>query len=98
MTIEHIQCGFLGGNIGLDDNYDIRQSCQNLARLTKAALEVEHPEATIEVNYQVDASGSLPYNCKTVVNYEQGTNDCQAVDDITHDVWQDFDKWAVGNE
>jgi hypothetical protein len=107
-----IHTGFLGGNITSDElsdggrPLDLNASCQKYAELLTAALEEKFPGAEVSVDYQVNASGSLPCTLETRVSMpdegpagdlemmQEMDNLVESVDAISSRVWESWD-WAV---
>src|SRR5690625_4512706 len=67
-----ISTGFLAGNLFHDSGddggtYDEAESAAKYAEMCKEAIEREYPGATVEVDYQLNASGSTPATLQTSV-------------------------------
>lgn len=67
-----IHTGFLGGNLTNESGLDLDASCSNYAEMLTEALRTAYPGAEVTVDYEVNASGSLPCTLGTWVKGPDG--------------------------
>lgn len=95
-----IHTGFLQGNLfdGWDqsdiDGLDANASAARYAEMCRAAIEQSYPGATVTVEWQADAGGSVPYPLRTRVDGDDGHDDVPFVDEICSRVFSGFG-WLV---
>jgi hypothetical protein len=102
-----ISTGFLGGNLSNEGGLNLDASCSKYAEMLTTALEAEFPGAEINVDYQVNVSGSIPCTLETRVSIpteampdddlaqmEQERELIETVDNIASRVWESWG-WAV---
>lgn len=94
----HIRYGFHGADlIGPhedESHYDIPASAKRYADQVKARLQALYPDAEIEVSYDLDATGALPYSLQTRIDDQTGHEEGGTVEHIAGLVYEDYE-WCV---
>lgn len=108
-----ISTGFLAGNLFGDMTWaekpvDEDESAHKYAEMIEDALKRSFPGATVEVQYQLNASGALPVTLETSVttpdggiyragDFGEAAMEAERVDTICGEVWEAWD-WVVYEE
>lgn len=95
--------GFHGADLvtGVDTEcaeiYDTRKSASRYAEQVKVKLEQMYPGAEVEVDYDLDAGGSLPQTLQPSYNGETDAREIGFIDQAANQVYSDF-QWMVPSE
>ena len=98
-----ISTGFLAGNLfdgwGGAERINVPMSAATYAQKVEDALTEEFPGAIINLSYQVNTSGSLPFPLKTrvdgVANWHEEMDIIEQISDCCSRVYADSDSWVV---
>ena len=94
----HIRYGFHGADLigphEEESHYDIPASAERYADQVKARLQAVYPDAEIEVPYDLNASGVMPYLLQTMIDDQADHEDVGIVEHFAGLVYEDYE-WCV---
>ena len=96
-----IETGFHGADLFNEEGYDVAKSAALYADMLEKEIKRAFPGAEVEVSYDTNAGGVLPYALQTRIDGmdvsvadETTMNNLMEIDDIHTRVYQEF-TWAV---